>query len=162
MSDAPRHRPLWNSPLYGKDAKMAALIMEHLGAAMFLARHRCSWFKSLQISNCTLFRVSGPQSQSSCLIVCEINTPRRGSGRGEDRKRKWPSDCFKSCWRAALKWVHEGLWRNHWQLSVILRWWLCWLWLWGVADCQFVGSVGGEWKSLTNENLAGQGWRLLR
>lgn len=134
MSDAPRCRLLWNSPLYGKDAKMTALIVEHLGAAMFLARHRCSWFKSLQVSNCTLFRVSGPQSQSSCVIVCKINSPRRGSGRGEDRKRKWPSDCFKSCWRA-------------------VRWWLCWLWV--VADCQFVGSVGGELKSLMNENLSG-------
>ncbi|XP_040121254.1 putative zinc finger protein 487 [Oryx dammah] len=54
---------------------MTALIVEHLGAAMFLARHRCSWFKSLQISNCTLFRVSGPQAQSPCVIVCEINSP---------------------------------------------------------------------------------------
>lgn len=112
MSDAPRRRLLWNSPLYGKDAKMTALIVEHLGAAMFLARRRCSWFKSLQISNCTLFRVGGPQSQSSCVIVCEINSPRRGSVRREGRKRKWPSHCFKSCWRAALKWVHEGLWRD--------------------------------------------------
>lgn len=146
----PRLRCLWNSPLYGMDAMMAALMVERLGAAMFLARHRCSWTKSLQIHNCTLFRVGRPQSHSSCVIVCEINSPEGAGSEVRTGNGSGPQRLFKSCWRAALKGVHEGLWRDSHQ------------WFWGDGfvgfwEWQFVGSVGGELKSLVNGSVCGSG-----
>lgn len=68
---------------------------------------------------------------------------RTGNGSG-------PQRLFKSCWRAALKRVHEGLWRDSHQ------------WFWGDGfvgfwEWQFVGSVGGELKSLVNGSVCGSG-----
>ena len=68
---------------------------------------------------------------------------RTGNGSG-------PQRLFKSCWRAALKRVHEGLWRDSHQ------------WFWGDGfvgfwEWQFVGSVGGELKNLVNGSVCGSG-----
>lgn len=72
LNNAPRPCFLWNSPLYGMDTKMAALVEECLGAAIFPAQQRHSWTTSGLIHNCTWFRVSRPQP----LIVRKTDSPK--------------------------------------------------------------------------------------
>lgn len=81
MNNVPRPHLLWNSPLYGIDAKMASLKDGTLGAAMFLARQHHSWTKSGRIHNCTWFRVSRPRPHSPYDHV-RNQQPQKGQWQG--------------------------------------------------------------------------------